>query len=158
MNKALGRRGDFYTCPGYGAMMPQPPQPSFMTASVLVAVGGALGSWLRFCIGRAWITAIGPARTSGFPWATLSVNVAGSIAMGLLVGWLARSGNQSEAIRLLLAVGVLGGFTTFSSFSLEAISLIQRAQPGLAALYIGASLGAGLLGLWLGLLMMRAAA
>lgn len=129
-----------------------------MTASLLVASGGALGSWLRFCVGRAWIAAIGPIRASDFPWATLSVNVAGSLAMGLLVGWLARYGDQSEATRLLLAVGVLGGFTTFSSFSLEAISLIQRAQPGLAALYIATSLGAGLFGLWLGLLMMRAAA
>lgn len=129
-----------------------------MTASLLVAAGGALGSWLRFCVGRAWTAAIGPVRASGFPWATLTVNIAGSLAMGLLIGWLARQGNLSEATRLLLAVGVLGGFTTFSSFSLEAISLIQRAQPGFAALYIAATLGAGLFGLWLGLLMMRAAA
>lgn len=124
---------------------------------MLVATGGALGSWLRFCVARAWIAAIGPVRASGFPWATLSVNVVGSLAMGLLMGWLARFGDRGEATRLLLAVGVLGGFTTFSSFSLEAISLIQRA-PGLAALYISASLGAGLFGLWLGLLMMRATA
>ena len=58
---------------------------------------------------------------------------------------------------MLLAVGLLGGFTTFSSFSLEVVSLIQRAQPGLAALYMATSLGAGLVGLWLGLQMMRAA-
>lgn len=138
--------------------MPQPPQPTFLTASLLVAGGGALGSWLRFCVGRLWIAAIGPARAGGFPWATLTVNVAGSIAMGLLVGWLARHGSAGEATRLLLAVGVLGGFTTFSSFSLEVVSLIQRSQPALAALYLLASLAAGLLGLFAGLLATRGAA
>lgn len=137
--------------------MPQASQPSFLTASLLVAAGGALGSWLRFCVGRAWLAAIGPSRAGAFPWATLSVNVVGSMAMGLLVGGLARSGPTDEALRMLLAVGLLGGFTTFSSFSLEVVSLIQRAQPGLAALYMATSLGAGLVGLWLGLQMMRAA-
>jgi CrcB protein len=137
--------------------MPQPPQPSFMTASLLVASGGALGSWLRFCVGRAWVGAIGPVRAGAFPWGTLSVNVAGSLAMGLLVGWLAR-GENGESLRLLLAVGVLGGFTTFSSFSLEVVTLIQRAQPGLAALYLAVSLAAGLTGVWLGLLLTRAPA
>lgn len=137
--------------------MPQVSQPSFLTASLLVAAGGALGSWLRFCVGRAWLVAIGPSRAGAFPWATLSVNVVGSVAMGLVVGWLARAGTGGEALRLLLAVGLLGGFTTFSSFSLEVVSLIQRAQPGLAAFYMAISLGAGLIGLWLGLQMMRAA-
>jgi CrcB protein len=137
--------------------MPQPPQSSFLTASLLVAAGGALGSWLRFGVGRAWVQVIGPARASAFPWATLSVNVLGSLAMGLVAGWLARSGG-SEATRLLLAVGVLGGFTTFSAFSLEVVSLIERGDLGLALMYLFLSLSAGLLGLWLGLLLMRAAA
>lgn len=132
-----------------------PGQPTFLTASLLVALGGALGSWLRFCVGRAWALAIGPARAAAFPWGTLSVNVAGSLAMGLLTGWLARSGPQSETTRLLLAVGVLGGFTTFSSFGLEIVSLIQRGHLGPALAYLSASLGAGLAGVWLGLLMMR---
>lgn len=142
----------------YGRAMPQSPQASFLTASLLVAAGGAAGSWLRFCVGRVWVGAIGPVRASAFPWSTLTVNVAGSLAMGLLVGWLARFGPQGEAPRLLLAVGVLGGFTTFSSFSLEVVSLMQRAQPGLAAAYLAASLAAGLAGLWLGLTLMRAPA
>jgi CrcB protein len=133
-----------------------------MTASLLVAAGGALGSWLRFCVGRGWVAAIGPVRGSAFPWATLSVNIAGSIAMGLLVGWLARSGTphgvSGEATRLLLAVGVLGGFTTFSSFSLEVVSLIQRGQAGAASLYLAASLAAGFVGLWLGLMLTRSPA
>jgi CrcB protein len=137
--------------------MHQPLHPSFTTASLLVATGGAAGSWLRFCVGRAWTALLGPVRAGVFPWATLSVNIVGSVAMGLLVGWLARSASGSEGTRLLLAVGLLGGFTTFSSFSLEVVSLIQRAQPGLAALYMAITLGAGLIGLWLGLYMMRAA-
>lgn len=135
--------------------MPQPPQPSFMTASLFVAAGGAFGSWLRFCVGRAWTGAIGPTRASAFPWGTLTVNVAGSLAMGLLVGWLARADAGGETMRLLLAVGVLGGFTTFSAFSLEVVSLVERGQPGVALLYLAVSLIAGLLGLWFGLLLMR---
>lgn len=131
------------------------PQPSFLTASLLVALGGALGSWLRFLVGRVWTVAIGPVRASVFPWSTLTVNVTGSLAMGLLTGWLVRSGSHGEATRLLLAVGVLGGFTTFSSFSLEVVSLIQRGEPGLALAYLAASLVAGFLGLWFGLLLLR---
>ncbi len=138
--------------------MPLSPQPSFLTASLLVASGGAVGSWLRYCVGRAWTLALAPVRASGFPWSTLSVNVAGSLAMGLLTGWLARHADVAEPVRLLLAVGLLGGFTTFSSFSLEAVTLIQSGQTGLAMTYIAASLIAGLLGMWLGLQLMRAAA
>lgn len=138
--------------------MPLSPPPSFMTASLLVASGGAIGSWLRYCIGRAWTLAIGPVGASAFPWSTLSVNLSGSLAMGLLTGWLARHGSHAEPARLLLAVGVLGGFTTFSSFSLETVTLIQSGQAGLAVTYIAISLAAGLAGLWLGLQLMRAAA
>ncbi|MET1755604.1 fluoride efflux transporter CrcB [Novosphingobium sp. RD2P27] len=138
--------------------MPLPPQLSFLNASLLVALGGGIGSWLRFVVGRAWVAAAGPARASAFPFATLTVNIAGSVAMGLLVGWLARFAGQSEATRLLLAVGLLGGFTTFSSFSLEVILLFQRGAPGLAAFYGAVSMAAGMLGLWLGLLLMRSAA
>jgi len=138
--------------------MPQPPSPSFMTASLLVAAGGALGSWLRFCVGRVWVLAVGPVKAAAFPWGTLTVNVVGSVAMGLLAGWLARSGGlQSEATRLLLGVGVLGGFTTFSSFSLDLVSMLQRGQSGASLIYLAVSLAAGLAGLWLGLQGMRAA-
>lgn len=141
--------------PVYGAAMPQP---SFLTASLLVATGGAFGSWLRFLVARAWTLAIGPVRAGLFPWGTLSVNIAGSLAMGLLAGWLARSGQHGEATRLLLAVGVLGGFTTFSSFSLEFVSMVQRGAAPLALAYLAASLLAGLGALALGLLVMRSAA
>lgn len=134
------------------------PQPSFLIASLYVAGGGAFGSWLRFIIGRGWNVALGPVRAGSFPYGTLTVNILGSLLMGVLVGWLARMGSQSEPTRLLLAVGVLGGFTTFSSFSLDVITLIERGEVGTAALYIGLSLAAGFASLFLGLILMRSLA
>ena len=131
--------------------------PSFLHASLLVATGGAVGSWARYVTGWLWTRAIGPVAASAFPWATLTVNVVGSFAMGLLAGWLARHGSHGEGWRLLLAVGLLGGFTTFSSFSLEFALLVERGTIGLAALYVGISLVAGFAGLFGGLALMRTA-
>jgi CrcB protein len=116
-----------------------------VNAFLLVGLGGALGAMARFGVGRL----VGE---TFFPWATLAVNVAGGLLMGLLAGWLvARGGN--EGARLFLGVGVLGGFTTFSAFSLEIILLIVRGAPGQAALYVlasvVASVGAVAVGLWL---------
>lgn len=135
------------------------PQPSFLSASLLVASGGAFGSWLRFVVGRGWTAALGPVRAGAFPYATLTVNLAGGLLMGLLAGWLARSGPAqglgSEGTRLLLAVGVLGGFTTFSAFSLDTVTLIERGQSGVALLYVGASVIAGIGALFAGLVASR---
>jgi fluoride exporter len=125
--------------------------PSFLQSSLLVALGGALGAWLRFAAGRL----IGG---TGFPWATLGVNLLGSFAMGLLAGWLARQGGGSESWRLLLGVGLLGGFTTFSAFSLEMAQLIERGALASAGLYAAASVVGGIAGLFLGLAAMRAVA
>src|SRR3546814_5442779 len=90
----------------------------------------------------------------GFPWWTLSINIAGSLLMGLLIGWLARSGG-SETARLFLGVGILGGFTTFSSFSLEFWLLFERGQVALAAFYILASVVIGIAACGAGMLAMR---
>ena len=119
------------------------PQPSFLATSLSVALGGGLGAWLRFFAGRMIASAT-------FPYATLTVNLIGSFAMGLLAAWLARTGGN-EGLRMLLGVGVLGGFTTFSAFSLEVVTLAQRGAFGTAALYIGASLIGGIVALILGL-------
>jgi CrcB protein len=129
--------------------------PTFLTSSLYVALGGALGSWLRFVVGRAWTGAIGPVAAIAFPWATLTVNVLGSFAMGILAGWLARHGTGGEGWRLLLGVGVLGGFTTFSAFALEFGLLVERGALGTAAGYVALSLAAGFAGLFAGLYMMR---
>lgn len=124
---------------------------SFFHHSLLVALGGGIGAWLRFAAGRL----IG---LSAFPLATLSVNLIGSLAMGLLTGWLARHGEGGESWRLLLGVGVLGGFTTFSAFSLELVNLIQRGQGGMAAIYASVSVLGGIAGLLLGLGLARSLA
>jgi fluoride exporter len=132
--------------------------PSFLASSLLVALGGGLGAWLRFATGQLVQALLGIQRAQAFPWTTLGVNTLGSLAMGLLAGWLARHGSNGETARLFLAVGVLGGFTTFSAFSLEIVSLAQRGQAGLAALYAAISLLAGVAGLLAGTAMMRSAA
>lgn len=130
--------------------------PTFALSSLLVAAGGGLGAWLRYVTGRLWLSAIGPVAASSFPWATLTVNVLGSLLMGILAGVLARHGTGGETWRLLLAVGVLGGYTTFSSFALEFALFVERGALGPAALYVGLSLGAGFLALFAGLFLARA--
>lgn len=128
-------------------------------ATAHVALGGAIGATMRYQLGRVMTHWMGVKAVTTFPWATLAANVIGSLAMGLLAGWLARHGSaQGEQIRLLVGVGVLGGFTTFSSFSLEMMLLIERGQPMLAVTYAGVSLLAGLTALYLGLIVMRLAA
>lgn len=129
--------------------------PPFGTSSLLVALGGGAGAWLRYATSRAWIAGIGPLRAAAFPWPTLTANVLGSLGMGLLVGWLARHGTGGEQWRLLLGVGVLGGYTTFSAFALEFAQFVQRGALGLAALYVGVSLVAGFAALFGGLALMR---
>jgi len=130
--------------------------PSTLQASTLVALGGASGAVLRYHAGRLIGGISGP--NAVFPWGTFSINFTGSLAMGLLAGWLARHGTGGEAWRLLLGVGVLGGFTTFSAFSLESALLIERGLFTSAALYAVGSVFAGIAGLFIGLYITRAVA
>jgi len=129
-----------------------------LAASASVAAGGAVGALGRYQLGRAVTHYLGPQAISQFPWATFAANVLGCLAMGLLFGWLARHGGANETLRLLLGVGLLGGFTTFSAFSLELLLLAERGAIGLAFLYALGSVLAGLGALYGGLLVMRAAA
>lgn len=129
--------------------------PNTLTATAIVALGGGVGAMLRFHAGRAVTAFSGP--NSVFPWHTFLINVAGSLLMGVLAGYLAREGG-SESLRLLLGVGVLGGFTTFSAFSLETALLMQRGLYGMAGTYVFGSIFAGIAGLFLGLSLMRGAA
>ncbi len=127
-----------------------------MKAILLVFLGAGAGGVLRHLTNLACARALGP----GFPYGTLTVNVAGSLAMGLLAGWLALKAGAgwSQDARLFLATGVLGGFTTFSAFSLDAMLLYERGEAGLALAYVGASVLLSLAALALGLVAMRALA
>jgi CrcB protein len=129
--------------------------PSQLLASSYVALGGAIGALLRYQNGRLLTYWLGPAMVTTFPWATLCVNVIGSLVMGLLAGFLARHGHGGEQWRLFIGVGVLGGYTTFSSFSLELMMLIERGQPFQALTYAFVSVLAGLTALYIGLIVMR---
>jgi CrcB protein len=103
---------------------------------LFVGLGGALGAMARYLVGAQSLRAFGP----GWPHGTLIVNVAGGLLMGVLAGWLAqRGGADQERWRLLLGVGVLGGFTTFSAYSLELALMLERREYLPAATYAAAS-------------------
>jgi CrcB protein len=124
------------------------------TAFFLVFLGAGAGGVLRYGVSLAAARWLAP----GFPTATLAVNVAGSLAMGLLIGWLAGRMPAHDGLRLLLGTGLLGGFTTFSAFSLEAVELWQRGAMLAAAAYVSASVMLSLGALALGLFLVRSAA
>lgn len=113
-----------------------------MQQVLLVALGGALGSVARYGVGVAAARLFGLA----FPWGTFAVNIVGGLAMGVLA---ARVGPENEPMRLLIGTGLLGGFTTFSAFSLETVRLMEH-QPGLAALYAAGSLAFSVGACWAG--------
>lgn len=124
---------------------------------LLVATGGALGACLRYGVGRWALATLGP----DFPWGTWGVNIIGGMAMGFLAGILARIDAGGEGLRLLLGVGLLGGFTTFSAFSLELYTMITRGEALLAGAYavssVAGSVVALLAGVWLARLLAGAA-
>lgn len=122
-----------------------------MVNIALVATGGAIGSVFRYLVGVWSVRLAGPS----FPWGTLAVNVVGSFLIGLLVELVARRLNASTEMRLFLVTGVLGGFTTFSSFSLDAVSLFERGALGLSAVYIMASLLVSIAAVFAGLALGR---
>lgn len=119
----------------------------------IVMAGGALGSGLRYLFGRVATAISGP----DYPWGTLGVNLIGGLAMGLLAGMLVRSGG-SEPVRLAIGVGVLGGFTTFSAFSLDMVTMIERGAVAGALGYALVSVIGAAVALFVGLQLTRGAA
>ena len=120
---------------------------------VLVFLGGGLGAALRHGVNRA-VAGTG----AGFPVGTLAVNVLGSLIMGLVAGLLLARGLDEHPARLFLTTGLMGGFTTFSAFSHDAVMLWQRGAPGAAAAYVAASVILSILALIAGLALIRIAA
>ncbi len=123
-----------------------------MIAVLLVALGGALGSVARYGVNVWTMRAIGP----GFPWGTLTVNVVGGLVMGLLAAIFALKAQAPAEAKLFLMTGVLGGFTTFSAFSLDAVAIWERGEAGLAAAYVAASVVLSIGALFAGLALGRA--
>lgn len=124
-----------------------------MISLLLVMLGGAVGAGARHLTGRATLALLGP----GYPYGTLTVNLVGGLLMGILTGVLARHAAAGEPWRLFLGVGVLGGFTTFSAFSLDIVAMVERGQAGAAIGYALLSTVGAVLALVGGLALARAA-
>ncbi|WP_294391324.1 fluoride efflux transporter CrcB [uncultured Sphingomonas sp.] len=123
-----------------------------MNPIILVMTGGAVGAGFRYHVGRVALANLGPV----FPWGTWIVNLLGGLLMGVLAGTLTRYTNgEGEPLRLFLGVGVLGGFTTFSAFSLETANMLMRGQSVAAAAYAVSSVAGSVLMLFVGLMMVR---
>lgn len=121
-----------------------------MNPLIPVMIGGALGAGARHLVGAAMLARLGP----GYPWWTLSINIVGGFFMGLFAGVLARTGG-SEQLRFFIGVGILGGFTTFSAFSLEAWRMIETGQMLTAVGYALASVIGSVAALGLGIGLAR---
>lgn len=141
---------------GAVGLHPEPPQAAFLLEDkamgfLIVFVGGGIGAALRHGVNLAFARAFG----TYFPYATMFENVSGSLAMGLIVGYFAARGHISQHWQLFLTTGILGGYTTFSTYSLDAALLYERGALGLAALYVLGSVVLSIGGLFAGLLLMR---
>jgi len=118
---------------------------------LLVFFGGGLGAALRHFVNLVCARTLG----TGFPWGTFLINITGSTVMGLIAGYLAFKGEASQPWRLFVMTGILGGYTTFSAFSLDAALLYERGELGLAALYVLGSVALSIAGLFGGLVLVR---
>ncbi|MGY3614570.1 fluoride efflux transporter CrcB [Bradyrhizobium sp. USDA 10063] len=122
-----------------------------MLGYILVFVGAGIGGALRHGVNLSTARTFG----TGFPYGTLTVNVVGSLVMGLLAGYFAFRGEATQAWRLFLTTGILGGFTTFSSFSLDTALLYERGELGLTLFYVAVSFACSISALFVGLWAVR---
>ncbi len=118
---------------------------------LLVFIGGGLGSCLRHAVNVICPRFLG----TNFPYHTFIINITGSTIMGLVAGYLAFKGDAAQSWRLFLMTGILGGYTTFSAYSLDSAVLYERGEIGLAALYVVGSVVLSILGLFAGLALVR---
>lgn len=118
---------------------------------LLVAVGGAIGAALRHLVNLGALRLVGPQ----FPWGTMAINVAGSFAMGLFIALMARRSEGGDALRLFVATGILGGFTTFSAFSLDFAALWERGEALAGIGYAAGSVVLSILAVFAGLALVR---
>ena len=123
-----------------------------MKMFLIVALGGALGAGSRYLVTQQALRLLGP----GFPWGTLAVNIVGSFLMGVLIELITFKISASQEVRAFLATGVLGGFTTFSAFSLDVAVLVERQAHMLAFIYVAASVIFCIGGLFFALWLTRA--
>jgi CrcB protein len=123
-----------------------------MSHILLVALGGGLGASARYLTNLAALRIVGPS----FPWGTITVNIIGSFLMGVLIESLARRSGTSMELRSFLATGFLGGFTTFSAFSLDFALMWERGNQWHGAVYLGASVLLSIAALFAGLALVRA--
>ncbi|MCB0914861.1 MAG: CrcB family protein [Actinobacteria bacterium] len=128
------------------------PGRSDLDVALAVAAGGAIGGGARFALSWAW-----PHVGAGFPWATFAANVSGSLMLGVLMVFVADVWRPRRYARPFLGVGVLGGFTTFSTFATETDALIRQGAFGMALVYVGATVALGLCATALGMILTRKA-
>lgn len=124
-----------------------------MHVILAIATGGAIGAVTRHYLNSFLSGILG----TGFPYGIFAANIIGSVLMGVLIAYFALAGEASQTVKAFLAVGILGGFTTFSTFSLDTVLLIERGQMGLAALYVAGSVVLAVGGLFVGMVLTRMA-
>lgn len=122
-----------------------------MKMILAVALGGALGTVARYLVGKFSLQTLGAA----FPYGTLFINVSGSFIMGVMIALFAHLGNPSQEVRAFLTIGILGGYTTFSTFSLDFATLYDRGEFLSASLYVGLSVILSLLAIFAGMFLVR---
>jgi len=122
-----------------------------MNGLLYVALGGAFGACGRHLLGMATLKTLGP----DYPYGTMAANIIGGFLMGVLAGWLALKLSGDENLRLFLGVGLLGGFTTFSAFSLEAVLMYEKKAYGALVSYVGGSVILSIGALMIGLILAR---
>jgi CrcB protein len=122
-----------------------------MSPSLIVFLGAGIGGAMRHGVNVAALRFLGP----NFPFGTLTVNILGSLIMGLFAGWFALKSDPGQSWRLFLTTGILGGFTTFSAFSLDSVTLYERGELAMAVLYVLASVLLSILAMFVGLLVVR---